>query len=226
MFEIEPYIPTSQENYEDNLWVKEECFRYYVEVRRESCDYMQILDLWLKAPCCFDCAVDDPFWRDKPPDISPKTLIEDIGFILGDDFLEEIENILNTDDDYYFTCKKCRDELRPMDDDIFVVNYHLEEHYGIPLEDPTRVNTSNKLRNQIFKLYDKKCFKCGDIDNDLHIDHILPRSKGGTSAFRNLQPLCEKCGNLKSDKIPEEVEIYSLMYFGDYPSDGYEGLFW
>jgi hypothetical protein len=41
-----------------------------------------------------------------------------------------------------------------------------------------------------------------------------------------LQPLCERCGNKKSDQDASEVKIYSLMYFGPYPSDGYEGLFW
>jgi hypothetical protein len=30
----------------------------------------------------------------------------------------------------------------------------------------------------------------------------------------------------KGDCQPEEVEVYSNIYFGPYLSDGYEGLFW
>ena len=55
---------------------------------------------------------------------------------------------------------------------------------------------------------------------------VSPKSKGGDAAFRNLQPLCEDCGNKKADQLPAEVTVFSDIYFGAYPSDAYEGLFW
>jgi 5-methylcytosine-specific restriction endonuclease McrA len=78
----------------------------------------------------------------------------------------------------------------------------------------------------IKKFYQGKCFRCERSDVKLHIDHIVPQSKGGDAAFRNLQPLCEKCGNEKGDDMPSDLEFYSDLYFGPYPSDSYEGLFW
>jgi 5-methylcytosine-specific restriction endonuclease McrA len=226
MLEIDPYFFTSQENHIINFWVREKCYRYYVKMRRENCTFMEILDLWLKAPYCFDCAVSDPFWRDKLPDITQKTWEENMEIILGSEFLDEVEKVLKTENDYYLTCKKCKKELRPWDDDIYIVTYHLEEHYNIPLEEPDKTNPSKKLRKQITNLYNNKCFRCNTSDKKLHIDHILPRCKGGTGAFRNLQTLCEECGNLKGDRIPVEVTFNSLMYFTRYSSDSYEGLFW
>jgi len=50
-----------------------------------------------------------------------------------------------------------------------------------------------------------RCVFCGkspatDRDTILHIDHIVPFSKGGKSTLDNLQTLCEKCNLGKSDK--------------------------
>jgi hypothetical protein len=46
-----------------------------------------------------------------------------------------------------------------------------------------------------------KCVKCGSIKN-LHFDHNLPYSKGGTSLTEeNVQILCMKCNLQKSNKL-------------------------
>jgi len=49
---------------------------------------------------------------------------------------------------------------------------------------------------------EKKCVKCGATPPSvkLHIDHILPASRGGTSKFENLQFLCQNCNLTKSNK--------------------------
>ena len=46
-----------------------------------------------------------------------------------------------------------------------------------------------------------RCVQCGSTDN-LHFDHILPFSKGGTSLkAENIQLLCARYNLKKSDKI-------------------------
>jgi 5-methylcytosine-specific restriction endonuclease McrA len=47
-----------------------------------------------------------------------------------------------------------------------------------------------------------KCVHCGKCPPEvvMHIDHILPASRGGTSKFENLQFLCSTCNLRKSNK--------------------------
>lgn len=45
-----------------------------------------------------------------------------------------------------------------------------------------------------------KCVYCGSNEN-LHLDHIIPFSKGGDTSVENSQLLCQKCNLEKSNKI-------------------------
>ena len=65
---------------------------------------------------------------------------------------------------------------------------------------------SDKLRYQVLKRDNFKCCACGaspakDPSVELHIDHIIPYSKGGENTIDNLQTLCAKCNLGKSDML-------------------------
>lgn len=49
------------------------------------------------------------------------------------------------------------------------------------------------------------CKNCGKTlsvgDSNLHIDHIIPKSLGGTNAVTNLQVLCGSCNTRKGNRI-------------------------
>ncbi len=77
-------------------------------------------------------------------------------------------------------------------------------------EPPYKHNTQREPNTHlVLKVYrrDKfRCRKCGaspaiDPSVVLHIDHIIPWSKGGETVFDNLQTLCSKCNLKKSDLI-------------------------
>ena len=61
-----------------------------------------------------------------------------------------------------------------------------------------------QLRFKVFKRDNFKCCICGaspakDPDVELHVDHIIPWSKGGETVYENLQTLCSKCNIGKSN---------------------------
>ena len=63
---------------------------------------------------------------------------------------------------------------------------------------------SDKLRYQVLKRDCFKCCACGaspakDPSVELHVDHIVPWSKGGETGLSNLQTLCSRCNLGKGD---------------------------
>ena len=62
----------------------------------------------------------------------------------------------------------------------------------------------NTVRYDLLKR-DRKCVLCGasptaDHDVRLHVDHIVPRSKGGSNEIGILQALCSECNLGKSNR--------------------------
>lgn len=63
---------------------------------------------------------------------------------------------------------------------------------------------TKELKDQIKKRDNYTCQLCGKYMPDevgLHIDHIIPISKGGKSIPSNLQVLCSKCNGKKSNNF-------------------------
>lgn len=63
---------------------------------------------------------------------------------------------------------------------------------------------TKELKDKIKERDDYTCQICGKYMPDevgLHIDHIIPISKGGKSIPSNLQVLCSKCNGSKSNKL-------------------------
>jgi len=55
---------------------------------------------------------------------------------------------------------------------------------------------------------DYRCAYCGDRgDRTMTVDHVLPSSRGGRSAWDNLVACCSDCNNRKRDRTPEEARM-------------------
>lgn len=67
-----------------------------------------------------------------------------------------------------------------------------------------RRKMTKELRKAVMERDNYTCQMCGKYMPDevgLHIDHIIPVSKGGKTELSNLQVLCSKCNGNKSDKV-------------------------
>lgn len=59
-------------------------------------------------------------------------------------------------------------------------------------------------RRRLFKRDDYSCLYCGS-NKRLTVDHIIPKSKGGSNQWENLATCCHRCNSLKGNKTPEEA---------------------
>lgn len=78
-----------------------------------------------------------------------------------------------------------------------------------------RGGLTSKLRYEILVRDDSTCQLCGakPKGSTLHIDHILPISKGGNNNPDNLRVLCHDCNSGKSDSIIEKQNNDELPPF-------------
>ncbi|WP_157605959.1 HNH endonuclease [Schlesneria paludicola] len=122
----------------------------------------------------------------------------------------------------------------PQDDELFVqsVTSRIRVPEVITLTEYDRVptNTVTFSRRNIYKRDRYTCQYCGrhsrfiGVDNrdsqaersprheclrteDLTIDHVLPRSRGGTSVWENCVLACLECNLRKADRTPAEAHM-------------------
>ncbi len=94
-------------------------------------------------------------------------------------------------------------------DDLFVClesvsRSYLDKETRSRLMAVERGEISDSLRYDILNRDDFTCVICGAsarLGVRLHVDHIIPVSKGGKSDPSNLRTLCERCNMGKSDKM-------------------------
>jgi len=56
------------------------------------------------------------------------------------------------------------------------------------------------------------CAYCGDefSSSQLTIDHVIPKSRGGTNQWTNCVTACRTCNHKKGNRTPEESKMYLL----------------
>ena len=62
-------------------------------------------------------------------------------------------------------------------------------------------------RKNVFRRDDNTCQYCGIKSNELTLDHVLPRSRGGRTSWENVAACCKKCNAKKRDRTPEEANM-------------------
>ncbi|MFC1691943.1 HNH endonuclease [Candidatus Latescibacterota bacterium] len=62
-------------------------------------------------------------------------------------------------------------------------------------------------KQNILKRDRKTCQYCGRTEGPMTVDHVIPRSHGGSEAWENLVCACSSCNNRKGDRTPHEAEM-------------------
>ena len=62
-------------------------------------------------------------------------------------------------------------------------------------------------RRAVFARDGWTCQYCGSRAN-LTVDHVIPRSKGGTSTWDNIVASCAPCNRRKGDSLPQKIGMH------------------
>lgn len=77
----------------------------------------------------------------------------------------------------------------------------LKRYVRRPRVHPVPFNRRNILRRDTYT-----CQYCG-ASNDLTLDHVMPRSRGGRHSWDNVVAACRTCNQRKGDKTPAEAKM-------------------
>lgn len=68
-------------------------------------------------------------------------------------------------------------------------------------------------RRNIYEHYGYRCCYCGKKfpTSELNLEHVLPKSRGGQSVWRNIVTSCIPCNLKKGDMLPQEAGMKLLI---------------
>lgn len=70
-----------------------------------------------------------------------------------------------------------------------------------------RRNRRRLTRRAVFARDEWACQYCG-VGSDLTVDHVIPRSKGGSSEWENVVACCASCNRRKADRLPHQARMF------------------
>jgi 5-methylcytosine-specific restriction endonuclease McrA len=62
-----------------------------------------------------------------------------------------------------------------------------------------------EVREYLLEKFNRKCVYCGAIDTKLEIEHITPKSRGGSNRVTNLTLACTPCNQRKGNQTAQEL---------------------
>ena len=84
---------------------------------------------------------------------------------------------------------------------------HVPEHIRLTVKGQERIwKVPPVNRREILRRDNHCCQYCGSTKR-LTIDHVIPRSRGGTHTWDNVVIACERCNTTKGNRTPEEAKM-------------------
>lgn len=67
-------------------------------------------------------------------------------------------------------------------------------------------------RENLFERDNYRCQYCGDVfvADDLNMDHVIPRDKGGRTSWENIVTSCIQCNSRKANRLPHQASMHLI----------------
>ena len=72
---------------------------------------------------------------------------------------------------------------------------------------PRDAHSRKITRRAVFARDRWTCQYCGSGHGTLTVDHVIPRSKGGSSSWENIVTCCAPCNRRKGDRLPRQANM-------------------
>lgn len=101
------------------------------------------------------------------------------------------------------------EKLDEIDDYIKVGDYYIPKTIKLTYEMAIPQLELPFSRENIFIRDGFTCQYCGEkfSREELTLDHIYPKSRGGETSWENIVACCRHCNQLKADQTPEEAQM-------------------
>jgi 5-methylcytosine-specific restriction endonuclease McrA len=73
---------------------------------------------------------------------------------------------------------------------------------------PRDAHSRKITRRAVFARDRWTCQYCGGGHGNLTVDHVIPRSKGGSSSWENIVTCCAPCNRRKGDLLPKQANMH------------------
>jgi len=112
------------------------------------------------------------------------------------------------------------DKINEIDDYIKVGEYYIPKTIKLTYDMAIPELELPFSRENIYLRDDYTCQYCGEkfLFEDLTLDHVFPKSRGGKNSWENIVTCCKHCNTIKADRTPEEAEMV-LMKIPQKPDD-------
>ena len=149
-----------------------------------------------------------------PVNIIP--LKEAIGLLFPENDESPRARIIDVNQDFATFTWEDWSRIKPRDGEEVIIgareDYRIPEilllmYYNKPAHRKVRFS-----RRSIYKRDGFQCQYCGKMPGteELSIDHIVPRSQGGTTTWLNCVVACSKCNSHKDDRTPKQAKMQLL----------------
>ncbi|OGS22765.1 MAG: hypothetical protein A2252_10595 [Elusimicrobia bacterium RIFOXYA2_FULL_39_19] len=92
-------------------------------------------------------------------------------------------------------------------------NLAIPEVIALKFYDKVPMREMKFTRKNIYEHYDYKCCYCGKklAPNELNLDHIVPKSRGGKTDWKNIVTSCFPCNLKKGNMLLNEAKMKLLI---------------
>jgi 5-methylcytosine-specific restriction endonuclease McrA len=110
-----------------------------------------------------------------------------------------------TEEEWAKECKRRQHHIKMVTDPDYVAYMRQKsKRRKAQMRDSVAIQVKGREIRARFAQFDHRCAYCG-ADGDLHIEHVVPISKGGPHSIGNIIPACKDCNFSKRDS---EVESW------------------